>query len=228
MNYDINITKGYPALLNLDNSSELCTYFSIEHGSSYEKVVLSVENLEINADRDLWCNQAIAENPSGVIAQFQDIYDDELSIASFLLRKAKIVIEGDVTYCMCISNNKEEIYHSPPVSFSKGSKYIYAYAKSSEYKNSNIGIYIFFSGALRILFEDSDVLLQMVEFKNCFSTEDVKVINSSQDILNGLRCKDIDRALFNNKKSLFFDFDFLIRYFEHTEDVHTALKDYPG
>ncbi len=30
MNYNINITKGYPALLNMDNTSGLYSYFAID------------------------------------------------------------------------------------------------------------------------------------------------------------------------------------------------------
>jgi hypothetical protein len=53
---------------------------------------------------------AIDENPQGVIAKVADRFVSENSLASFLLRRAKIVAEGDVTYCMCLNNVKEKFF----------------------------------------------------------------------------------------------------------------------
>lgn len=226
MNYNINITEGYPALLNLDNTSGLYSYFAIESCDENDKIVVSVEHLEINADKDLWCCHTIAENPEGVIAKFADRYDGEDSVASFLLRRAKIVSEGDVTYCMCLDNGSEKIYHTLPVSFSTGSKYVWLSGKRLDYTDSNIGLYIFFSGSLSIQFEDRDVLLQMQDFKSTFNMEEVKIINKSQEIFNKQRDTFIEHDVFNNIKSPFFDFDFLMRYFEYTEYVNISLRNF--
>ncbi|MCL6743808.1 hypothetical protein [Kosakonia sp. R1.Fl] len=228
MNYNINITDGYPALLNLDNTSGLYSYFAIDPCGETNKIVVSVENLEINADKDLWCSHAIAENPKGVIAKFADRYDGEDSVASFLLRRAKIVAEGDVTYCVCLDNGIEKIYHTLPVSFSTGSKYVWLSGKSLDYTDSNIGLYIFFSGRLSLQFDDRDVLLQMQDFKSTFNMDEVKIINKSQEIFNKQRDTSIKHDVFNNTKSPFFNFDFLMRYFEHTEYVNIALRDFHG
>lgn len=228
MNHNINITKGYPALLNMDNTSGLYSYFAIDPCNGNDKIVVSVENLEINADKDLWGYQAIAQNPEGIIAEYVDSYDSDDSVASFLLRKAKIVAEGDVTYCMCLDGGKGNIYHSLPVSFFIGSKYIWLSGKSLDFTDSNIGIYIFFSGGLSLQFEERDVLLQMLNFESSLNIEDVKIINKSQEIFNRQRGRDINHEVFNNIKSPFFDFDFLISYFEHTKHVHTALRDFSG
>lgn len=56
--------------------------------------------------------------------------------------------------------------------------------------------------------------------------EEVKAINKSQEIFNKQRDTFIEHDVFNNIKSPFFDFDFLMRYFEHTEYVNIALRDF--
>lgn len=112
--------------------------------------------------------------------------------------------------------------------FSTGSKYVWLSGKRLDYTDSNIGLYIFFSGSLSLQFEDRDVILQMQGFKSTFNMEEVKVINKSQEIFNKQRDTFIEHDVFNNIKSPFFDFDFLMRYFEHTEYVNIALRDFLG
>lgn len=226
MNYNIYITEGYPSLLNLDNTSGLYSYFAIDPICENDKNVVSAKYLEINADKDLWCCQAIDENPQGVIAKVADRFVSENSLVSFLLRRAKIVAEGDVTYCMCLNNVKEKNFHSLPISFTIGSKYIWLSGKSLDYADFNIGLYIFFSGSLYLHFEDRDIILQMENFKSNLNMEDVQIINKSQDIFNRKRDMFIGHEVFNNKKSPFFDFDFLTSYFAHTEYTNLALRDF--
>jgi len=226
MNYNINITEGFPCLLNLDNTSGLHSYFAIDPIGENDKIVVSAKHLEINADKDLWCYQAIDENPQGVIAKSADRFFPEDSVASFLLRRVKIVAEGNVAYSMCLDNAKEKIYHSLPISFTTGSKYIWLSGKSLDYADFTIGLYIFFSGSLHLHFEDRDVILQMQDCKSNLNREEVQIINKSQEIFTRNRDLFVEHDAFNNKKSPFFDFDFLTSYFSHTEYTNLALRDF--
>lgn len=186
----IPITKIYNRLINLDNTSGIKAFFSIPHIKD-ECTTITIENVEINVD-EYDCLKKIQEkNPENIITKKlnDSDFNFESDVASVLLRKATLVIKNQKASFLKVSRGELFFFDSHEGSFEMGDKYIWLSGESLDFYNKEIAIKIIFSGGLYLQFDDKDIIMQMIDFKDLISKERVKKINEEQYELRELKGK---------------------------------------
>lgn len=227
LDYEIDVTNIYPRLINLDNTSGIKTFFSIPHIKD-ECATITIENVEINIDTDDWFGEFQKKNPKNIITR--KLNDSEFNleddVASVLLRKAVLIIENPKASFLKISGDESHFFDSRENSFEIGDKYIWLAAESMDFHRNTIAIKIIFSGKVYLHFNESDVLVQMIEFRDLISNEQVKEINKEQYAIRELKGKEIDHNTFNNIESKFIDYEYTSKFFESNENFNIAYKSF--
>ncbi|WP_392551401.1 hypothetical protein RHO14_07865 [Orbus wheelerorum] len=228
MEYQLDITSNYQQFLCLDSCIGIENYLSFDFASINNDFEVNLENIEVNMSESIWYSPIIEKNPKSIISSGLAKIDlnDYSSIFTLLLRKAKLVIKNARCIYLKLIDNKDEIYHTVDSNFSIGDKYIWLVGKSADYPNMQVKLKIIFSDELNFIFEESDILIQTIEFDNFFTKQDVDFINQYQDYIIKLKNRSIDGLNVNNISSKFLDFDFSKNYFISSENGNIAIKNY--
>lgn len=226
-NHRVSVTTIYNRLINLDNTSGIKTFFSIPHIKD-ECTIINIENIEINVDEDDWLKQIQEKNPKNVITKnLNDInFNFENDVASVLLRKATLVIKNPKASFLKISGDKSFFFDSHENSFEIGDKYIWLSGESIDFHKKEIAIKIIFSGEIYLQFDEEDIIMQMIDFRDLISKERVKKINEEQYEIRKLKGKKINRNTFNNIESKFIDYEYTSAFFESNENCNIAYKSF--
>lgn len=227
MDYAIDITNIYPRLINLDNTLGIKTFLSMPHISNGCTEIL-IENVEINVDNDDWLKEIQEKNSENIITKKlnDNNFNFEDDVASVLLRKATLIIKNQKASFIRVSGDDLSFFDSQENSFEIGDKYIWLAGESMNFHRHEIEIKIIFSGELHLQFDEEDIVLQMIEFRNLISPERVKKINEEQYSLRDLRGERIDQNTLNNIESKFIDYEYTSKFFESNENCNRAYKSF--
>lgn len=228
MKYQIDISNSYQQFICLDSGIGIENYLSFDLTNIIDEFEVNLENIEVNMSEHIWYSSIIRKNPKSIIVNALGKIDlnDPSSILTILVRKAKLVIQNVKCIYLQMNGDDTEIYHTIDSNFYVNDKYIWLAGKSADYPNQEIKLKIIFSDKLDFIFEESDILIQTIEFDNYLTPHHVDVINKYQNLIINLKNRNIAELNVNNISSRFLDFDFSRNYFMSSEIGNIAIKDY--
>ncbi|WP_374446776.1 hypothetical protein [Providencia sp.] len=228
MKYDIDITCSYPKMICLDNNIDLKSYFSISdlsNNSIYSSISLS--NIIVNLDEEEWYNPIINNNSDSIVAKaLKSIGNEELEMLTLMLKKATLHISGIKCTYIQIKSGVKNHYHSEDSEFSIGDKCIWLVGYSSDYVGSMVNIMLIFNGSIKIEFDESDILIESMNYKCFIDSTSVNTFNNALDLFVETKKRWMDKSKFNGIKSSLLNFDGFIKYFDDTEYGSFAIKNY--
>ena len=229
MDYELDITNSYLRFICLDNSLMIDSYYSFDlMKECAESFTVNLENIEVQMIDSIWYAPIHQKNPNGIISRVLGKLDlDALdTILTVLLKKAKLIIKEPRSMHLKLIHKNEEIHHTVDSDFSVGDKSIWIAGKSADYADTDIKMEVIFSGELKFLFEESDILIELVNLEGHIPERDVGLINKYQDLMVRLKNRPISELKVNNVSSKFLDFYFLRSYFESSKGCKVAKKSY--
>ncbi|MFD1093739.1 hypothetical protein [Providencia vermicola] len=228
MKYNIDITRSYPKMICLDNNIDLKSYFSISDliGNSISSSI-SMSNIIVNIDDKEWYNPVITKNSDGIVAKaLKSIENEELDILTLMLKKATLNISGIKSTYIQVKSGARDYYHSEDNEFSIGDKCIWLVGYSSDYVNSMVNIMLIFNGTVTIEFDETDILIESINYKYFIDPVSVNIFNNALDLFVETKKRWVDKNNFNGIKSSLLNFDGFISYFDDTEYGSIAIKNY--
>lgn len=228
MKYRLDITDSYQKFICLDNDIGIENYLSFDLENNTDDFEVILENIAVNMSDDIWYLPIIKQNPQTVLNNALNEIDlnDLSSILVILIRKAKLIIKNPKNLYLKINDDENERFHSTDSNFTIGDKYIWLAGKSADYFNQEVNLKIVFSGRLNFVFEESDILIQTIEFRDYIKAHEVDIINRYQALIVKLKNRDITRLDLNNICSKFIEYDYSKNYFTNSENGNIAFKDY--
>ncbi|MWP63315.1 hypothetical protein GQ593_13370, partial [Gilliamella sp. Pas-s25] len=189
MEYKLDVTNSYQEFICLDNNLGIENYLSFDLESGEDDFQVNLENIAVNMSEEIWYLPIIKQNPKSVLNNALNEIDlnDPSSILIILIRKARLIIKNFKNMYLKIHDEKNERFHSTDSNFTIGDKYIWLAGKSADYSDQKINLKIVFSGRLNFVFEESDILIQTIEFRDYITHHEVDIINRYQELIVKLK-----------------------------------------
>ena len=228
MKYKLDITDSYQKFICLDNDIGIENYLSFDLENNTDDFEIILENIAVNMSEDFWYLPIIKQNPQTILNNALNEIDlnDLSSILVVLIRKAKLIIKKQKNLYLKINDGENEYFHSVDSNFNIGDKYIWLAGKSADYFNKEVKLKIIFSGRLNFIFEESDILIQTIDFQDYITDHEVDIINRYQALIVKLKNRNIAQLDLNNISSNFLEYDFSKNYFNSSEKGNIAYKNY--
>lgn len=228
MKYKLDITDSYQKFICLDNDIGIENYLSFDLENSTDDFEVTLENIAVNMSEDFWYLPIIKQNSQTILNKALNEIDlnDLSSILVVLIRKAKLIIKKQKNLYLKINDEENEYFHSVDSNFNIGDKYIWLAGKSADYFNKEVNLKIIFSGRLNFIFEESDILIQTIDFQDYITDHEVDIINRYQALIVKIKNRNIAQLDLNNISSNFLEYDFSKNYFNSSEKGNIAYKNY--
>lgn len=229
MEYKIDITNNYPRFFWLDNEVGIEQFISFdliqERGNDIE---INLENIAVNMDEKCWFLPILEKNPESIISDTVKTFNSESldNIFTVLLKKAKLKIYNSKCLYAKYISEKKEYYHSDDSNFNIGDKCIWLSGYSADFRNTFIQLRVIFSGEVQIIFDETDILINTIDFESFIDKKCVETLNKTNAMLVDLKNRNFEKIKLNSIKSKFFDFEYLNEYFNDTSEGNIAIKNY--
>ncbi|HCR4019223.1 TPA: hypothetical protein OOF36_003514 [Morganella morganii] len=186
-----------------------------------------MNNIIVNLDDEEWYNPIINKNRDSIVAKaLNGIKNKELDVFTLMLKKATLNVSGIKCTYIQIKSGMKNYYHSEDCDFSIGDKCIWLVGYSSDYVNSMINIMLVFNGSITIEFDESDILVESINYEYFIDPVCVNIFNNALDLFVETKKRWVDKKKFNGIKSNLLNFDGFIEYFDDTEYGSFAIKNY--
>ena len=230
MEYILDISEGYTHLLAFSSEFGFDCYMSTPNlsFSKGDKIEIFFENIEVNILDERWYLPIINQNPKSILVKYLSDLDlnESESTLTVSLKRAKIIINNVNSLFFQLSNKNNLFHHTLSYSFKKFDRKIWLTGLSTDFEAADVTFEAVYQGKVYLIFNESDITIKSIGFKELFSCEDVLAVNRSQEVQVKLKKRSFHELNINNIRSNFIDFDYKEKYFKYDDEYVEAIVDY--